>query len=182
MFTVVLIRTNTQTGFGGDLGVNLSPQKLLDMVGCSYQEKSTRFQMCCPFHDDRTPSSGFYKSTDLFYCYSCDLTLDVIGFYARIKRIARQKAEEELLVKFGGIPEERKADPLVMLRYRRQAEEALLLRRDLSRKEFALLGEQLDKILYCYKLKVMTDEQVGKAMTKWMRRVEVSSEEGVDID
>jgi len=48
-----------------------------------YGLKVSRNNMvCCPFHDDRTPSMKLNE--DYFYCFGCGAKGDVIDFVARL--------------------------------------------------------------------------------------------------
>lgn len=38
--------------------------------------------ICCPFHDDRTPSMKLYD--DHFYCFACQKSGDVINLAAQL--------------------------------------------------------------------------------------------------
>jgi len=70
----------------------MTPAQLLVQLGLSYREKSNRLEMLCPFHDDTNPSAGFYLDTHKFFCYTCTLSLDMTGFYAKHKGITREEA------------------------------------------------------------------------------------------
>ncbi len=37
-------------------------------------------QLCCPFHNDKTPSLKIYPKTNTYHCFGCDKTGDVIQF------------------------------------------------------------------------------------------------------
>lgn len=165
------------------MAVNLTPKQLLDRLGLQYREMSNRLLLVCPFHPDRNPSSNFYYSSGLFFCFACELTLDVVSFYAKFKQLSRAKAEFELILTHGGVAEERRADPIDLARVRHWGESLLVGKRGrVDRKCHASLGEQLDKILYCYGRKLLTEEQFGIAVRKWQIRVEAAGEEGAEID
>ncbi len=40
--------------------------------------------MQCPFHDDKTPSLSFNDSKNIFKCWGCGITGDIVEFYRRI--------------------------------------------------------------------------------------------------
>ena len=49
---------------------------LLDYIKSEYPEINTRVTgqktfVCCPFHDERTPSCLINEDSDTFHCYSC---------------------------------------------------------------------------------------------------------------
>ena len=55
--------------------------------------------ICCPFHDDRTPSMKLYD--DHFYCFGCQKSGDVIDLAAQLLRITNHEAAKRLAVDFG---------------------------------------------------------------------------------
>lgn len=85
-------------------------REVLDKLRVRYTEKGNRLEISCPFHQDNTPSSGVYKSTAKFYCFSCDLTLDAAQFYAKATGSDEVKTRTSLEDKYGqlskGIPPE----------------------------------------------------------------------------
>lgn len=164
------------------MSANLTPKQLLDQLGIPYRERVNRLQLCCVFHHDTNPSAGFYFSTGLFFCYSCELTLDVTGFYAKFKGIDRQRADMELVSTYGGIVEDRSADVIKIVRLRKQGELMLSERTGLSRREHAALGELLDKIVYAYEHKRITDSQLDVAAARLYRRIGEDVQEGADIE
>lgn len=161
---------------------NLTPKQLLDQLGVPYRERVNRLQLCCPFHGDTNPSAGFYFSTGLFFCYACELTLDVVGFYAKFKSMPRERADVELVTIYGGVVEERSSDPLQIARVRYNGELLLAERKDLPRKEHAALAEKLDKILYAFEHKLITDNQLDGAVSRLYIKIGQDLQEGADID
>lgn len=83
---------------------NLNPKSLLEHLGIAYDDRPNRLRLCCPFHDDRNPSAGFYEDSEKFFCYTCSLSLDLVGFYAKHQGVSRSKAETELEKVFGDLP------------------------------------------------------------------------------
>jgi hypothetical protein len=46
--------------------------ELLDSYEMTYKQVSpTRLKMCCPFHDEDTPSMVVYLETNSFHCFGC---------------------------------------------------------------------------------------------------------------
>jgi len=150
----------------------LSPETLLDLLGVDYLEKTNRLSMLCPWHDDTDPSSGFYLDTERFFCFSCELTLDLVGFYARFKEVPRQDAERELTKEFGGIPEKRVVDRVAMARRQAKAETQLKAARGaIPRKQHAFLGEQLDRALLFFERGHLDKEELDKVLQIWYNKV-----------
>ena len=55
--------------------------------------------ICCPFHDDRTPSMKLNK--DYFYCFGCGASGDVIDLAARLFGLSGYDAAKKLAADFG---------------------------------------------------------------------------------
>ena len=54
--------------------------------------------VCCPFHQDRTPSM---KLDERFYCFGCGAKGDVIDFAAALLNIGKKDAAVRLAEDFG---------------------------------------------------------------------------------
>ena len=55
--------------------------------------------ICCPFHDDRTPSMKLNE--DYFYCFGCGASGDVIDLAARLFGLSGYDAAKKLAADFG---------------------------------------------------------------------------------
>ena len=55
--------------------------------------------VCCPFHDDRTPSMKLNE--DYFYCFGCGASGDVIDLAARLFGLSGYDAAKKLAADFG---------------------------------------------------------------------------------
>lgn len=55
--------------------------------------------ICCPFHDDRTPSMKLYD--DHFYCFGCQKSGDVIDLAAQLLGLTNYEAAKRLSADFG---------------------------------------------------------------------------------
>lgn len=139
------------------------PEQVLQRLGLPYQSRGNRLQTCCPFHDDRDPSAGFYLDTKLFHCYACELTLDVQGFYAKVKGISRAKAMADL-----GIEDVRHAvfgTEIACLRL--EGECVLKTRTDLPRKTHAAMGEKLDKLILVAERGIIPASKAKLLFERW---------------
>lgn len=146
----------------------MSPRELLDRLGIEYVERTTRLMMRCVFHHDRSPSSGFYFDTEKFFCFSCELSLDIPGFYAKYREITRAQA----LMDLGYTGDlEPKYDKRWADQTRVRAENALARKNTTNRVEHALLAERLDKILWLYSRNQLKDDQFEKAMILWYTKL-----------
>lgn len=59
--------------------------------------------VCCPFHNDRTPSMKLNE--DYFYCFGCGAAGDVVDFTARLFGLSCYEAAQKLTPDFGISPE-----------------------------------------------------------------------------
>lgn len=145
---------------------------VLKKLGLDYTEKANRLQMLCPFHDDNTPSSGFYRDTHLFYCYVCECTLDAIQFYARYHNQSRKEAIKDLEKQLGLLEESRRhTDQNLLASARTKGEKRLKdLKPLLGRLVHGALGETLDKILRAYEKEKIGEDGLRVGMERWNKR------------
>ena len=59
--------------------------------------------VCCPFHNDRTPSMKLNE--DYLYCFGCGATGDVIALVARLFNLSSYDAAKKLAYDFGIDPD-----------------------------------------------------------------------------
>ena len=88
--------------------------------------------VCCPFHDDRTPSMKLNE--DYFYCFGCGASGDVIDLAARLFSLSGYDAAKKLAVDFG-ITEQK---PSVLAKLKRSKSQA-----ELESRSFRVLGDYL---------------------------------------
>lgn len=88
--------------------------------------------ICCPFHDDRTPSLKLNE--DYFYCFGCGATGDVIDLAARLFGLSGYDAAKKLAADLG-ITEQK---PSVLARLKRSKSQA-----ELESRSFRVLGDYL---------------------------------------
>jgi DNA primase len=146
--------------------MKLDPAKLLDLLGIDFVDKGSRLQLRCPLHDDKTPSAAFYPESGLFRCFAEELTLDALGFYARVKELTREQAERVFKERFGWEPEPPPVhDELGAQSGLAKLEDALKAARPrLTRVEFAQAGEKLDKLMWLHSVFRVTDVQFNTAV------------------
>jgi len=150
----------------------LSPETLLNLLGVEYAEKTNRLSMLCPWHDDTDPSSGFYLDTQRFFCFSCELTLDLVGFYAKYKEVPRQDAQRELEKEFGDLPEQRQVDRVYLARRQAPCERVLRGAIDtVPRAQHAYLGEQLDRALLYFERGHLDEKELDNVLSIWYNKV-----------
>lgn len=144
-----------------------SPQEVLRVLGIDFRERTNRLLLCCPFHHDTNPSSGFYLNTKLFHCFACEISLDTVAFYAKFKGWDREQAEAEI----GELPPNPQ-DKNVVAVIRHTAETILLNRKDLPRVDHALLAEKVEKMVWAYQQALITKKQLTDAFQRWRTQVE----------
>lgn len=54
----------------------------------------------CPFHQEKTPSFTVSPDKDIFYCFGCHESGDVISFVAKIEKMSPLQAAEHLIEKY----------------------------------------------------------------------------------
>lgn len=146
----------------------MTPQELLDKLGIQYQSKTNRLQMKCFWHNDRNPSSGFYLDTQRFFCFSCEITLDMAGFYAKYREISRNEALREL-----GLEEQvdRGYDRVRLQRFNLIGERLLGERKWVGRLKHAALAEIKDKIEWAYERHLLNNLQFDLAIARWYQKI-----------
>ena len=88
--------------------------------------------ICCPFHDDRTPSMKLNE--EYFYCFGCGTHGDVIALTAQLFDLPPAEAAKKLAADFG-IAEQK---PSVLAKLKRSKSQA-----ELESRSFRVLGDYL---------------------------------------
>ena len=88
--------------------------------------------ICCPFHDDRTPSMKLNE--DYFYCFGCGAHGDAIALTAQLFDLPPAEAAKKLAADFG-ITEQK---PSVLAKLKRGKSQA-----ELESRSFRVLGDYL---------------------------------------
>lgn len=113
---------------------------VLQELKIPFSEKGNRLELRCCWHDDKNPSAAVYKSSGLFYCWSCELVLDFTRF--RLKVLGKDNNNN--------IPSlhRTKFDQFKTLAYLRLKKEAIVsLKKDLSEMNKELFWDKMmDKL------------------------------------
>ena len=88
--------------------------------------------VCCPFHNDRTPSMKLNE--DYFYCFGCGASGDVIDLAARLFGLSGYDAAKKLAADFGVAVQK----PSVLAKLQRGKSQA-----ETERRCFRVLGDYL---------------------------------------
>ena len=75
---------------------NLTPRCVTERYGPPIHRGD---MICCPFHDDITPSMKLYD--DHFYCFGCQVKGDVIDFVSKLFGLSLIQAAQKLAADFG---------------------------------------------------------------------------------
>lgn len=60
----------------------------------------------CPFHQEKTPSFTVSPDKEIFYCFGCNESGDVISFIAKIEKMSQYEAAQYLIEKYNlNVPE-----------------------------------------------------------------------------
>lgn len=105
------------------------PRMAAERYGLPIQQGS---MVCCPFHDDRTPSMKLNE--DYFYCFGCGAHGDVIEFTSKLFGISALDAAKKLAADFG-ITEQK---PSILAKLQRGKSQA-----EAERRCFRVLGDYL---------------------------------------
>jgi DNA primase len=70
----------------------------------------TQHRLCCPFHDDKTPSMQVYYKTNTVYCFSGNCkthghSLDVIDFIMHKEGLSKHASLKKAVLLLGGVPQ-----------------------------------------------------------------------------
>jgi DNA primase len=64
----------------------------------------------CPFHQEKTPSFTVSPDKEIFYCFGCNESGDVISFIAKIEKMSQYEAAQYLIEKYNlNVPEQIKS-------------------------------------------------------------------------
>lgn len=158
-------------------------REVLQKLRMPFTEKGNRLELRCPFHDDRTPSSGVYKSTGRFFCFTCDLSLNAGGFLARATGEGEDKATKLLEDKYG--PLELPKDKQKQQRLNKERTKAEIRLRDLrakgiSRTGYGKAAELFDRLVFLYQGEAMDADQFDDYLSQWYN-TDIAEMETIDV-
>lgn len=151
-------------------------------LGIQYKEKGNRLECHCRFHDDRTPSSGVYKDTGKFFCFTCNLSLTASQFYSKATGEDEDKITANLEEQFGSLENDEEQIQHRKLRINKERLKSRIIIpriRILGRIETGRISELLDKILFLYGKGLLAEEEIDKLLHLWYNEVEASIHKGV---
>lgn len=158
-------------------------REVLTKLRIPFLEKGNRLELRCVFHDDRTPSSGVYKSSGRFFCYSCDLSLNAGQFLSRLTGEGEDKATKLLEDKYG--PLELPKDKQKQQRLNKERTKAEIRLRDLrakgiSRTGYGKAAELFDRLVFLYEGEAMDTDQFNDYLTQWYN-TDIAEMETIDV-
>ena len=92
-----------------------SKNDIVDVIG-SYINLSEKYKALCPFHDDHTPSFSVHPDKQIYKCFSCGESGNVITFVQKINGISFEEALK-ILADRAGIKLEIKSPRKVNAKY-----------------------------------------------------------------
>ena len=107
----------------------VTPRMAAERYGLPIRQGS---MVCCPFHDDRTPSMKLNE--DYFYCFGCGASGDVIALTAQLFNLPPVEVAKKLAADFGITGQK----PSILARLQRGASQA-----EAERRCFRVLGDYL---------------------------------------
>ena len=107
----------------------VTPRMAAERYGLPIQQSN---MVCCPFHDDRTPSMKLNE--DYFYCFGCGASGDVIDLAARLFGLSGYDAAKKLAADFGITGQK----PSILAKLQRSKSQA-----EAERRCFRVLGDYL---------------------------------------
>lgn len=66
---------------------NKSIIELVSNSGFSLKKNGKNFFICCPFHNEKTPSCSLFPEENRWYCFGCTKSGDTIDFVMKLKNI-----------------------------------------------------------------------------------------------
>jgi DNA primase len=80
----------------GDIKNKVSLVRLAESQGYQLQKQGKDFALCCPFHDDKTPSCIISPKSNLFNCFGCGAGGSVIDWVMKTQGVSFRHAVELL--------------------------------------------------------------------------------------
>jgi len=157
-----------------EISKKLTPQQVLDKLGIEYLERPNRLGLRCPFHDDNKPSASIYLDTLGFYCFTCQLPLDLINFYAKV----RETTYQEAVLEIGDVKDQfkPKLNHQLILSIRTRAELILNnLKSIITASEHGHLAEAVDEMLWNYSNRKITEANLLLSWGLWRNLRDLSA-------
>ena len=107
----------------------VTPRMAAERYGLAVRQGN---MICCPFHDDRTPSMKLNE--DYFYCFGCGVHGDVIALTAQLFDLPPAEAAKKLAADFGIAGQK----PSILAKLQRGKSQA-----EAERRCFRVLGDYL---------------------------------------
>lgn len=74
-----------------------TPRDYLQAMGIKTTKAGQYLKLCCPFHDDGSPSMSMHSAKGFYKCFSCDAKGgDLIAFHQRLRGISFVDACKQL--------------------------------------------------------------------------------------
>lgn len=147
-------------------------REIVGLLGLDYEDRGDALMMVCPLpeHADTRASCRVFLDQARFYCFGCEKGGDAPDLYAAVRGLTRDAALEEIEKLTGQPVAPRKAQSRQPENEARgRGEKALMqLRGKIPGPEHAAWGERLDKICWVYRKELITPEQLGPAIERFL--------------
>ena len=154
-------------------------REILGLLSLDYEDRGDALMLVCPLpeHADTRASFRVWVDDSRFYCFGCEKSGDAVDLYAAVRGQTRDEALEEIEKLTGEPVAPKKTQPRQPeAEARGRGEDALAeLRGKISAADHATLGERLDKICWAYRKELVTPEQLGPAVERFLRELPVVS-------
>ena len=78
------------------LKTDISLVRLIQSQGYELKQQGKEYMMCCPFHDDKTPSLKVSVEKNVFNCFGCEASGTIIDWVMKTQNVSFRHACEIL--------------------------------------------------------------------------------------
>ena len=154
-------------------------REILGLLSLDFEDRGDALMLVCPLpeHADTRASFRVWVNDSRFYCFGCEQSGDAADLYAAVRGLTKDEGLEEIEKLTGQRVAPRKEQPRQPeVNARGRGEDALTeLRGKIPAADHAALGERLDKICWAYRKQLVTPEQLGPAIERFLRELPVVS-------
>ena len=79
-----------------DLKSKINPKELVEKLGYQPKKAGRQYKICCPFHQEKTPSFSINISKGYYHCFGCEWHGDIISFLKEKEGIKTIEAVKSL--------------------------------------------------------------------------------------
>ena len=75
-----------------ELKRTISLLRMVEVAGFEVKKHGRDHAICCPFHDDKTPSLVISRDSNLFHCFGCEASGSVIDWVMKTQGVSFRHA------------------------------------------------------------------------------------------